>query len=123
MRKRPIRRANLISPFGPGAISVTPDGTALITTGLDHWFTLPPGMNPSQFDPDEFKFTEWRLERELGVDFLMLPPDHRERAWNQTYSDHPARNEGLKIPFLRFPRWHICSNPRCARLKLFPLVL
>ena len=33
-----MRRAQLVSPFGVGAMSVLVDGTSVITAGLDHWF-------------------------------------------------------------------------------------
>ena len=36
MADAPIRRAQLIAPFGVGALSVTPSGVSLITAGLDH---------------------------------------------------------------------------------------
>ena len=38
MNQAPIRRAQVIAPFGTGALYTTADGTAMITAGLDHWF-------------------------------------------------------------------------------------
>ena len=39
-----MRRAQLVTPFGVGAMSVLVDGTSVITAGLDHWFpTRQPG--------------------------------------------------------------------------------
>ena len=33
-----IRRAQLVTPFGVGAMSVLVNGTSVITAGLDHWY-------------------------------------------------------------------------------------
>ncbi len=119
MRRRPIRRAQLIAPFGPGAMMVAPDGTSLIAAGLDHWFSRPLDDDHYVMDPSEFQFGEWRLERELGVDYLCEPPDYRERP-RQPWQPIPP-NTGLKLPYLRFPQWHVC--PVCALLQHFPLTL
>lgn len=119
MRRRPIRRAQNIAPFGVGAMAVAQDGTSLIAAGLDHWFKRESAADGKAVDPTEFRFSEWRLERELGVDWFYLPPDFREYRWD-SWSDDPT-NTGLTIPFLRFPQWHQC--PRCGRLEDCPLVL
>src|SRR5680860_238102 len=121
MRNRPFRRANLISPFGPGAISVSPDGTATITTGLDHWFKNSPGFENQPLDVSEFEFHEWRLEHELGVGHLRVPPDYRQKKRGFSRADQPDTNIELQVPMLRFPQWHVCSNLRCQSLKQFPL--
>jgi len=33
-----LRREQLITPFGVGAMTVLPDGTSIIVGGTDHWF-------------------------------------------------------------------------------------
>ena len=33
-----IRRAQLVTPFGVGALSILVNGTSVITAGLDHWY-------------------------------------------------------------------------------------
>src|SRR4051812_43284558 len=38
MPRGPVRRGQLISPFGPGAMMILPDGVSVICGGLDHWF-------------------------------------------------------------------------------------
>lgn len=113
MRRRSIRRGQLIAPFGPGAMLVTPDGTSLIAAGLDHWY---PSSSPGRtVDPSEFKFGEWRLQEELKVDYFGLPPDFRPvREWAD------KTNTRLTVPFLRFPQWHVC--PVCQRLERVELV-
>lgn len=115
MGKRPVRRAQLIAPFGPGAMMVSTDGSVLIAAGLDHWYDRPSPSLP--FDPTEFYIPEWRLEHELEVDHFRLPPDFRvppPDAWGREIP-----NTFIRIPFLRFPRWHVC--PICSRLEEFPL--
>jgi hypothetical protein len=112
MSRAPIRRAHLVSPFGPGALLVAPDGTSMIAAGLDHWFSDDDG---GAVDVAEFRIEEWRLQRRLGVDHFRLPPDYRRRRLND---DVP--NAGLTVPFLRFPRWHFC--PGCKVLRALSLV-
>ena len=117
MPKGPIRRSQLIAPFGVGALSITRDGTSVITCGLDHWFEREDQQHDAQtVDTSEFVFEEWRLQRTLSVDNFRLPPDYRiKRANEQT------PNSNLTIPFLRFPKWHFC--PYCYRLRELPLTL
>lgn len=110
MTNGPIRRAQLIAPFGVGAMTVVRDGISLVTAGLDHWYRREDG---NTVDPREFRVDEWRLSRQLGVNHFRQPPDFRIPA-----KDTP--NSGVTIPFLRFPQWHSC--PRCGRLKKLPLV-
>jgi hypothetical protein len=113
MAKNPVRRSQLIAPFGVGAMTVVQGGTGLITAGLDHWFKRED--NTQQVDIEEYLIEEWRLERLLQVDHFRLPPDYRER----TVAGQDVPNIGLTVPFLRFPRWHFC--PRCHRLEERPL--
>lgn len=115
MSNAPVRRAQLIAPFGVGALMVAPDGTSLITAGLDHWFEREDTVGDSRdVDPQEFHVEEWRLQRALGVTHFRLPPDYR--VWR--FSDPPP-NVFLTVPTLRFPKWHFC--PGCHRLTDFPL--
>jgi MrfA Zn-binding domain len=113
--RAPVRRAQLVSPFGIGAMMVAPDGVSLITAGLDHWYEREDSRGDSrEVDTDEFIVEEWRLERALGVTHFRLPPDFR-------ISRHPdpPPNVYLTVPALRFPRWHFC--PGCHRLVDLPL--
>lgn len=117
MSSGPIRRGQLIAPFGVGAMLVSRDGTGLITAGLDHWYEQEDDRTGRAIDPTEFEFSEWRLQELLGVDHFRMPPDYRRRRRGQ--DDIP--NTGLTIPFLRFPRWHYC--PSCHLLYEAPLTL
>lgn len=105
---KPIRRSQAIAPFGPGAMVDFPGPVTLIHAGIDAW-----PFNLNNLDHEEFKITnERRLAHRLGVDFFVLPPDYRraQRDSGQT------KNLELKLPFLRFPRWHVCPIPSCGRM-------
>ncbi len=106
-----IRRSQLISPFGPGALVVLRNGLSAVVGGLDHWFCSNDDSTGAGADRSEFKFREWRLERKLGVDHFLLPPDTRR----QPPHGSPLKNAGLTIPSLRFPTWHFCRF--CNRMQ------
>ena len=112
MPEGPIRRSQMIAPFGPGALVVTRNGVSLISGGLDHWFEREDGSGG--VDHEEYLVHEWRLEKLLKVDHFRLPADFRISSQGQ---DIP--NAFLTQPFLRFPRWHFC--PSCNRLFERPL--
>jgi hypothetical protein len=94
---RPLRRSQLISPFGVGAISDFREDEALMCAGLDEWFG-------GRDIPDHLRLEEPRLQRRLGKAFFVRPPEHKGQ-------DGVRR----RIPFVRFPRWHYC--PQCARMS------
>ena len=111
-----VRRAQLIAPFGVGALTVVPNGTSLIAAGLDHWFEREDTGDDSQnIDLDEFRLEEWRLQAELRVSHFRLPPDWRTRK--RFGGEVP--NLRLAVPYQRFPRWNFC--PRCYLLQELPL--
>ena len=117
MPKGPIRRAQLVAPFGVGALSVVRDGTSVITCGTDHWYEREKGDESGHtIDPTEYRIEEWRLQRRLGVDHFRLPPDFRIRRRGEQ-----APNFYLTVPFLRFPKWHFC--PLCSLLIEVPLTV
>lgn len=95
--KRPIRRTQLISPFGIGAMADFPRDESLMTSGLDAWLDA---LNDS---PVELLITEERLQARLGVTHFRLPPDYQEVAANVQHA-----RQG--VPFVRFPRWHYCHH-------------
>ncbi len=104
----PIRRGQLIMPFGPGNLFVSKDGTSMMIAGIDYWFDNP------RVKRSEFVINDWRLEAELGVKEFRLPPDFRSN-----YFGGSDDNTNLDIPALRFPTYHICSN--CKLLQSKPL--
>lgn len=113
MAKNPVRRSQLVAPFGVGAMIVVHGGIGLLTAGLDHWYKREDGT--AGVVEDEYIIEEWRLQRLLRVDHFRLPPDYRE-PWRY---DSGTPNIALTVPFLRFPRWHFC--PWCDRLDERPL--
>jgi len=108
-----IRRAQLVTPFGVGAMNVMVDGTSVITAGLDHWYATD---DRSTLQLGEYEVHDWRLEQRLHVHEFRLPPDFRLRK-----KGADPRNTNLKVPVLRFPRWSFCIY--CKRLELSPLTM
>lgn len=108
---KPVRRSQAISPFGIGAMVDFPGPISLIHAGLDAWPFDP--VNPEH---REFIEEETRLAKRLGVEYFVQPPDYRRNEYRS--SDRGAEstrlNLNLKLPFLRFPLWHVC--PRCGRM-------
>jgi hypothetical protein len=115
MSRGPMRRAQLVAPFGTGAITVVPDGTALIAAGLDHWFERDDPDADSEIDATEYEIHEWRLSEVLRVSHFRLPPDYRTNR----FGEKDLKNLRLTVPFLRFPRWNFCR--RCKLLHQLPL--
>lgn len=107
MKRRPLRRGQVIAPFGVGAMNTYPDGVALMVAGLDAWFP-----KKLQIVVEEFRVDEPRLARALRVDHFRLPPDYRER-------DGESPNTGIRLPAVRFPRAHTCSW--CDTMDIRPL--
>jgi hypothetical protein len=99
---KPIRRTQLIAPWGVGAIVNFPDDESLMTCGLDVW---PYPTGPALA---EFQVSEERLRDRVAVDHFRLPPDYR-------IPGPGVRNPVREIPFVRFPLWHYCPN--CGAMK------
>jgi hypothetical protein len=108
---KPVRRSQAISPFGIGAMVDFPGPISLIHAGLDAWPFDP--LNP---DHREFIEEETRLAKRLGVEYFVQPPDYRRNEYRNTDrgTDATRLNLNLKLPFLRFPLWHVC--PRCGKI-------
>ena len=97
--KKPMRRSSLISPWGVGAIVPFLNDESLMIAGLDMW----------RYNSEKpFLIKDERLQKRLGVKELRWPPDYRD-----SHSD--AINFNLKIPAVRFPRWHYC--PFCGTMQ------
>jgi len=108
-----MRRAQLVTPFGVGAMSVFVNGTNVITAGLDHWYEAD---DVRALALEEYIEHDWRLEARLRVKEFRLPPDYRYQGAGQD-----VRNVRLTVPVLRFPRWCFCMY--CKRLKLSTLTM
>ena len=73
MPRGPVRRGQLISPFGPGAMMILPDGVSVICGGLDHWFKHESG-DAENIDQREYQVDEWRL---AGASMSAISSFHR----------------------------------------------
>jgi hypothetical protein len=96
---KPVRRSQLISPFGIGAMVDFPRDESLMPAGLDAW------PYAKQECPPEsgWLVREERLEARMNVKCFRLPPDHRD-------IDTGSRFANQDVPFVRFPRWHYCHH-------------
>lgn len=101
-----VRRGQLVTPFGVGAMQVLVNGSSVITAGLDHWYENDAGAVGAV---NEFVVSDWRLQERLKVQQLRLPPDYRSS------SGGAVANAKLSIPALRFPTWSFCIY--CKRLE------
>jgi hypothetical protein len=108
---KPVRRSQAISPFGIGAMVDFMGPVSLIHAGLDAW-----PFNPNNADHREFVELETRLAKRLGVEYFVQPPDYRRNEYKNTgvSGQSTSVNHNLKLPFLRFPLWHVC--PRCGKM-------
>ena len=107
MCARPVRRAQAIAPFGPGAMVDFPGPVSLIHCGIDAW-----PFNESHPKHAEFKIEdEHRLAARLNVRYFVQPPDFRRPTRGASAQQD---NLNLRLPFLRFPKWHVC--PSCGRM-------
>ena len=104
-QNKPIRRGQLISPWGVGSMVNFPGDETLMVCGLDAWENI---FQNASDGYKEFEIREERLERRLGVSSFRFPPDYREPGSG-------IKNPSLKIPFIRFPRWHYC--PKCGAME------
>lgn len=109
MRLNPIRRSQLIAPFGPGALHVLEGGIGVVTGGLDHWFKDSNGNQASHEEilKGPLVIREPRLEKDLNVSHFRMAPGPE----NRSSGDDPV----LKTPVFRFPTWFAC--PRCGSMK------
>ena len=105
-----IRRAQLVSPFGVGAMSVLVNGTSVITAGLDHWY---PEDSPD-FDSSEYIEHDWRLEARLHVKRVpaaaRLPPVRARRR----PAERQAQDPRAAVPALAFLPVLQAAPPRPA---------
>lgn len=98
-QRNPIRRSQLISPWGIGAIVPFHEDQSLMIAGLESW---------RYHDEKEFLIEDERLKKRLGVKELRRPPEFRDRS-SGTVNFH------LTIPAVKFPLWHYC--PFCGSMK------
>jgi hypothetical protein len=105
---RPVRRTQALSPFGVGAMVDFPGPVSLVHAGLDAWPFGETNMQHQEFRIDD----EPRLAQHLGVRYFVTPPDYR---FPRRGDEGRVPNAELKLPFVRFPLWHVC--PRCGIMR------
>ena len=103
-----LRSSQLLVPFGIGQIVNFPKEVSMMICGVDLWeqqIELREIENPGFIDKSQLKIYEHRLQRLIGVDYFISPFAYKERG---------RINTRLRIPGVRFPLWHYCSNPSCG---------
>ncbi|WP_374055836.1 DrmB family protein [Rossellomorea sp. FM04394] len=113
MRDLPLRRGQLVTTFGPGALVISPEGESAMIGALDKWYY---DKNENRIEAfGEFEIQEPRLRSLLKVNKLLMPPDFRPSyQYKNAGSMITQTNTDLYIPMLRFPTWHYC--PKCKTL-------
>lgn len=101
MQKFPVRLSQLISTWGVGQMIPFPEGDSLMICGLDAWEVV--CYKNLEIGYKEFEIHDTRLAARLGVAHFRKPPDFREKHVGIT-------NTNIRIPVVRFPRWHYCPN-------------
>jgi hypothetical protein len=104
---KPIRRSQLISPFGIGSMMDFPNDESLMPAGLDTWPSAKEGCPKDS----GWLIREERLEARLKVTHFRMPPDYKEEGGDAIAYKH--------IPFIRFPRWHYCH--RCGLMRFLSI--
>jgi hypothetical protein len=106
----PLRRSQLLTPFGIGAMSDFVGPQSMIAAGLDAWDQK---FKDNQEGYQQFRIDdEMRLARRFGVSHFRLPPDWRSRP---AHGAGEAEVYEACIPFHRFPLWHFC--PVCGLMQ------
>jgi hypothetical protein len=113
MKDLPLRRGQLVTTFGPGALVISPEGESAMIGSLDKWYY---DKNERRIESlDEYDIHEPRLKSLLKVKQLLLPPDFRPSyQYKGAGSAVSQTNTDIYIPLLRFPTWHYC--PSCKTL-------
>lgn len=84
-----IRRAQVVSTYGPGAL-IPIEEESFMVAGTDFWF--------DRGEPDASDtIHEARLESHLGVQGFVLPPSG-------------DKDSSRDIPVTRFPKWYSCAS-------------
>ncbi len=99
--KYPLRRDNLVTPWGVGAIVPFPNDESLMVAGLDFWFD-------EDHSYKDFLIVDDRLTKRLGGKLLVTPPNFVEKKQD-------AKHGEMKIPAVRFPTWQYC--PVCGNME------
>lgn len=99
--KGELRRTQIITTMGPGAI-VDLKNASVIISGIDKWFD-----EEDKEKIEESKFYNIRLQKMLGMDYFLMPP----HAMNKNKKNN---NYTYDILAYRFPKWYYCDA--CKKL-------
>ena len=99
--KYPLRRDNLVTPWGVGAIVPFPNDESLMVAGLDFWFD-------EDHSYKDFLIVDDRLTKRLGGKLLVTQTNFVEKKQD-------AKHGEMKIPAVRFPTWQYC--PVCGNME------
>lgn len=101
-----IRRSQLISPFGSGAIVDLPGNLSVIIASPESWL-----VNDTYANNEKFRIVdEHRLAARLGVQYFRWPPEYVSNGHGPN-----GQAERLTVPAYRFPLWHYCGQ--CGRMQ------
>ena len=99
MAQNQLRQSSLILGTGPGALTVLQDGSTVIIPGIDAWYvTRKFPMAPKI--PDDVKIHDALLEKNLGVQYFVVPP---AKGISED-SDSDYLHASL------FPSWLVCYS-------------
>ena len=103
-----IRRAHLISPSGPGALTLLPNRVSVIVTAPAAWMRSRPDRPAGSVSVlDELSITDRHLQTATLVNRFVQPP---------AAENPPVRDRDWVLPAARFPLMDACANPQCQRL-------
>jgi hypothetical protein len=106
MAQNQLRQSSLILGTGPGALTVLQDGSTVIIPGIDAWY-ITKQYPQVQNIPGDVIIHDPLLQRNLGVDYFVLPP--AEGISEEKDSSH--------IGTSLFPSWLVCYS--CNTLQRF----
>jgi hypothetical protein len=92
-----LRQSSLILGTGPGALTVLQDGSTVIIPGVDAWYVSRSAPQVQRI-PNDVIVNDPQLQKNLGVDFFVLPPA-------EGVSEQKDTNF---IPTTLFPTWLLC---------------
>ena len=102
-----LRRGQAIYTWGIGSTLDTVNGDSLMLAGLDAWEKIVANATVK----NDLIFNDIRLQLRLGIDYFLLPFEYIESPRR----GRSPENTELKLPFIRFPQWHVCTS--CKNLE------
>lgn len=102
-----VRRGHLITPSGPGALTLLPNRVSIIVTGPATWMRTVPVPDPGAVSiVDQLSITDRHLQVATGVKRFVQPPA----------ADDPPKDSDWVLPGARFPLMEACMNRDCRRM-------